>query len=179
MLITYQLTNGLTKLFHFKPINRTTLGLCESDVSHDKFFLVDIQKMEQGRVSVLVQYTSCYCQKHAYQVWSHLDLQWQSYALDKENKDTYNTTAESNPYMSSNQATQQYRVFFTLHTMISSCPLFRLAPPCERSVITVNCLPLLSSWGSRKTCVIQFVTNGMEIHVKPFKHIDRSIFPLF
>jgi hypothetical protein len=31
-------------------------------------------KMEQGRVKVLVQCTSSYCQKHAYQVWSHLDL---------------------------------------------------------------------------------------------------------
>ena len=29
---------------------------------------------KQGRVMVLVHCTSRHCQKHAYQVWSHLDL---------------------------------------------------------------------------------------------------------
>jgi len=33
---------------------------------------------------VLVQCTSCHCTKHAYQLWSHLNLWWQSYALDKK-----------------------------------------------------------------------------------------------
>jgi len=43
-----------------------------------------IQKKEQGRVTVLVQYTSRYSQKHAYQVWSHSNKWWQSFALDKK-----------------------------------------------------------------------------------------------
>jgi len=41
-------------------------------------------KTKQGRVTVLLQCTLSHCQKHAYQVWSHLDLRWQSYAPDKE-----------------------------------------------------------------------------------------------
>ena len=40
--------------------------------------------MEQGKVTVLVHCIWRHCQKHAYQVWSHLDLWWQIYALDKE-----------------------------------------------------------------------------------------------
>jgi hypothetical protein len=41
-------------------------------------------KTEQGRVTVLVHCTSSHCQKHPYQVWSHLNLWWQSYAPDKK-----------------------------------------------------------------------------------------------
>jgi len=41
-------------------------------------------KTKQGRVTFLVHWTSSHCQKHAYQVWSHSNLWWQSYAPDKK-----------------------------------------------------------------------------------------------
>jgi len=38
----------------------------------------------ESNVTVLVHCTSSHCNKHAYQVWSHLNLWWQSYHQDKK-----------------------------------------------------------------------------------------------
>jgi len=42
------------------------------------------EKMEQGRVAVLVNSPSSHCEKHAYQVWIHMNLFWQSHTPDKK-----------------------------------------------------------------------------------------------
>ena len=83
-------------------------------------------KMEQSRFAVLVHRTSSHCQKHANQVYSHLNLWWQSYALDKK----YST----NQSMGNNSKTEQGRVTIVVHCSTSFCQkptLTKVIPICR------------------------------------------------
>ena len=65
----YQIWSHLSLWWQsFVPDKKTSIKINQRRV---------IKNMEYSRVMVLVHCTSSHCQKHAYQVWSHLNLWWQ------------------------------------------------------------------------------------------------------
>jgi len=82
-------------------------------------------KPVQGRVKVLVHCTSSQCPKHAYHVWSHLKLWWQSYAPDKESKTSRTRTT---PTRTQTPPTKVIRI----------CSLFRRHTHKEHWISTIK-----------------------------------------